>query len=182
MVSSSRLLPLATLGLLLPISACVTTPRTTALNNSNLYRYCDPYAISSGAYGRCYNGISRFDYLGYGGYYGSYGYPQTYGTVAPLYGAYSFNRGRGGFGSFHFDDGYFFASPYSHRHPDFGFVSVGHWSPHIADHFGQPVGYGNYSGLHGENRLHPGGQPYTGDIHHGNTAGHSRSSHGGSHH
>lgn len=183
MDSSTRLLPVIVLGLLLPLSGCVSAPRTPSATSPNALRYCDPYAINSSAFGSCSNGINRFDYVGYGGYYGGYGYPQDYGAASPIYGAYGFNRGRGGFGSYYFNDGYHFANAYSHGHSGIGYVPVSYSRPLLVGHFGQGRGhFGSYGGRHEDIVSHSGSPRHTSGTRHRGSAGHSRSSHHGGGH
>ncbi|MDO9451851.1 MAG: hypothetical protein EPN60_09875 [Nevskiaceae bacterium] len=186
MVSPSRFLPLVILGLLLPLSACVSTPRTQAARVPSTLQYCDPYAINSSAVGGCYSGINRY---GYGGYYGAYGYPQAYGAASSIYGAYGFNRGRGGYGSYYFDNGYHFTNAYRHGHGNLGYVPVSYSHLGPSGHLGQGGGhFGGHGGLHSGGVAHAGavrhvGSPrHTSGVRHGGNGGHSRSSHGSRRH
>ncbi|ROH89706.1 hypothetical protein ED208_11325 [Stagnimonas aquatica] len=123
------------------------------------------------------------DYLGYGGYYGGYGYPQAYGPASARYGSYGLSRSYGGFGDYHFDDGYHLASAYGHGQP--GFVSAPYrdFFPIHSGSYGPGAGhYGGFGGLHDDVRLHSGSPRHTSGIRHGGGIGHSRPGHGGSRH
>lgn len=64
MISKSWLPPLTVLALLLPLSACVSTPYAPRLYPQNASSYCG----SNAGYSTRYYGINRYGYHGYAGH------------------------------------------------------------------------------------------------------------------